>query len=264
MHTKLRKPALSLLVALAAAVGFASHVPAATMPFSNDFSSTGFTNQSTSTGSNFTVGGGNLTWSTTETNLKTGTASELFDNMAGSHFTTSVQFEVTSSTPTGSAAVGFGVFASTSNFGSAAGQHYLLADFAFGSSPGTLRFVKQGSSGTLTGAVNGSALPTTVANTTFTLVLNAAHTTGNIYNMTLSLFDAAGTTQIGTSATATYTTINEPAGGFYHGLRIRRDNSSANTTVKFDNFSVVIPEPASLALLGIGGLLMLGRSRRRS
>ena len=38
--------------------------------------------------------------------------------------------------------------------------------------------------------------------------------------------------------------------------------SDGNERVGVDNLNVVIPEPASLALMGLGGLLVLGRTRR--
>ncbi len=39
--------------------------------------------------------------------------------------------------------------------------------------------------------------------------------------------------------------------------------SSGDTTARFDNFTInAIPEPASLALMGLGGMLVLGRGRR--
>lgn len=53
------------------------------------------------------------------------------------------------------------------------------------------------------------------------------------------------------------------------GLNVLRGTPDTGQTVSggvFDNFSVIngpIPEPASLALLGLGGLVMLGRMRRR-
>lgn len=52
---------------------------------------------------------------------------------------------------------------------------------------------------------------------------------------------------------------NLPSGDNY-GLRI--NNTQGNVEIDIDNLSVAIPEPSSLALVGLGGLAMLGRTRR--
>lgn len=66
----------------------------------------------------------------------------------------------------------------------------------------------------------------------------------------------------GTATTTPVTLIDtDPLGGDYFGYRIRQVNGDDYSIgVNLDNFSIV-PEPASLSLLGLGGLAMLRRRR---
>ena len=245
-----------------------SSVHAATVPFSNDFSSTGFTNQS-----EFTVGSGTLNWSTSSTSSPVAYGTEQFGNLADSTFSASYQFSLSSvGGASGDLALGFGVFASNGALSGGAGNPYLLADYTFssnvGASRGRLRLLEIASSNTGIGT-NGNAQPaasgerTVALNTTYTLRLNVTNTAPNTYNLSLSLFNADGSTQFGSSATATaYSpSWSVPSGGFYLGVRSRVPQSSGTTTMAFDNFAVV-PEP-STGLLLIGGTVLLGLIRRK-
>jgi hypothetical protein len=109
-----------------------------------------------------------------------------------------------------------------------------------------------------TSSVDASKLAV-VLGTTYTLRLSATYS-GSALHMTLGLFDATGTTQIGSSATASDTSL---LSGTNFGFRNRIGLSGGAATIDFDNFSVTstaIPEPSSalpmgcLALFGAVGL----------
>lgn len=80
----------------------------------------------------------------------------------------------------------------------------------------------------------------------------------------LPVFASAGTTQIGTSATATNVFYS---GGDFFGLRSRlprnASSGSAVTTVNFDNFTA-IPEPSSAALMILAALGIAATRNRRA
>jgi hypothetical protein len=194
--------------------------------------------------------------------------------VAGNPFTLETQFTVqqTGNINTNGATLGFGLFASSSTF-SSTGNSYYLADFVYGHSTGTdvgrLRIVALGDTSGFTGntvATNGAADANAAANlsittgTTYTLRLEGSYV-GSTLTMTFGLFDAAGTTQIGTSATASDTS---PLTGTNFGYRNRIGLGGGTSIIDFDNYSITaIPEPSTYALLGGAGALGLALVRRR-
>lgn len=249
-----------------------SLAPAASIPFENDFSSVGF-----STESGFSRHADSETYrrsigGDTQSTLAPAYGTEQFDNHANKSFTSSVQFNFTSqgTLQRYNNHFGFALFGSDPDLSGGAEDPFVQGIFRFGSTwteRGDLFFA--GASGAATS--NGNyladdrhdrmAIP---LNTFYTLVLDVENTGANSYDMTLSLFDAAGTTQLGTSATATgfQPSWTEPSGGFYLGLRTTVDQSGGTTSMVLDNFAV-IPEPSTLALLGIALVGMMLRHRRR-
>lgn len=241
-------------------------------PYENDYSSTGLPNQNGTWSLNAgqyrnTLGSG--------TNVSA-TSSVSITNLDGIAFVMSSQFTINSTATLASNSsftVGFGSFSTTSNFSSgSAGQNYYLSDFTYTgqgtSNPqlGTLRILSLGDSPDGFTSVSGSAI-VSGASTNFAILTGTTYTlklTGTVSNGTLSLafglYDAAGTTQIGTSATATDTT---PLTGDYFGYRNRTGgNTSSSTQISFDNFSVV-PEPGTgvSLTLALTGVIYLFRRR---
>lgn len=234
----------------------------------NDFSSSAFPNESTD--SQWSIGGGTYINSAP---AGASTASFSLTGIRGSDFTMSTQFILSStsvSPSSGVSTVGFGVFGLDSTFtGTAAGNAYYLVDFGYANGMGNpgigrLRVSAQGDTSNVT-SVNGSALdtgrPTNYAilkDVTYTLKLSGTYSGGTL-NMVLGLYDAAGTTQIGTSATLVDTT---PLAGDTFGYR-NRSETAGNTEVSFDNFALQsIPEPSVFALALPAAALIVGRRKR--
>ncbi len=214
-----------------------------------------------------------------QTNSTPTTNSISVTGVAGNSFTLETQFTVQQigTLNTNGTTLGFGLFASSAAFSTTSGNSLYLADFSFANATssstdvGRLRILAQGDTSGFTGntlATNGLA----DANSTFNYLAIEAGTTytlrlqgsiiGSTLNMTLGLFDATGTTQIGTSATASDTS---PLAGEFFGYRNRISQGGSSTIIDFDNYSVTsaIPEPATYALLGGVAALGLALAQRR-
>jgi hypothetical protein len=194
--------------------------------------------------------------------------------IAGTNFTITTQFTVASASTapvnTGVNTIGFGALGGNATFsGDTAPNAYYLADYSYTGGPtatpgdiGRLRILSLGdtsgftatnSLNNLDGATTGFAIQKDV---TYTLKLTGTYT-GSTLNLALGLFDAAGTTQIGTSATAIDTS---PLVGSNFGYR-ERTGTTTTLDVSYDNFSVV-PEPSAALLAGVTGLGLIGIRRR--
>lgn len=195
---------LALAAALIAAPLAAS---AATIPFTNDFSSSGFATQAGFSG----PVSGALTLSASGTSPVIGYGTEQFTNSPGATFSVSTTFNVSSfGNARGDTTIGFVLFANNSGEPGTAGTNYLLADFTFltgTSADGRLRFLSfTGTSNTAVGdnavadANTGNANRAILADTTYTLRVDITHTGTNTYDLSLGLFDASGLNQIGSSA----------------------------------------------------------------
>jgi hypothetical protein len=262
-------------LALLAGLVLASLQPlgAAVIPYTNDFSGTGANTAFTSENTNaeWAVSGGSYVFNYTNTTITPSTASLSITNASATSFTMETQFTVTSNmlnVNSNGATIGFGLFGASTTFaGSGTATSYYLADFSVANStgtPGTLRILSLGDTAGFT-AINGSADDNTgsaalaiVQNTTYTLRLEGTYS-GTTLNMTLGLYDAAGTAQIGSDATASDTS---PLAGTNFGYRNRIGIGTGAFTANFDNFSIV-PEPGTLGLLALGGAAVLAVRRRR-
>ena len=250
--------------------------------YSNDFSGTGsntdFPSETTTTSGSltqtWTVTGGVYRHTNTLTSNVPSSASLPITTAAARSFTVETQFLV-SSTGTVNAGfadtLGFGLFGLDPAFtGTTASNAYYLADFnyAHGTTAtleGGLRILSLGdSAGFVAGPTGlgddnaGSNILAVALGTTYTLRLQVVYV-GPSVNMTLGLFDASGTTQIGTSATASDTS---PLTGTNFGYRNRIPMAGGTASMDFDNY-LITPEPSTaFAALGLGAFLLRRRSNQ--
>jgi hypothetical protein len=264
---------LALGVAVAALTACAPLTArAAAFPYTNDFSGSGAnTDLPNESNTNWTVSGG--TYNTAESGitgqLTTSASVQVTRPTSTTNFVQSTQFRVNSA----NGAFDFFTvgFAALSSVAAPYGGTNYLADFDFADNDtaiGRLRIIDQ-NGGTNTTLINNNdaVAPSAIAlNTTYTLRLTGTYAGSNL-TLTLGVFDAAGTTPIGTPVMATDST---PYAGTHFGYRdaAARTGSSGtvNYNVSFDNFQVV-PEPATgaaAALLGaFAAATLCGRGRRR-
>jgi hypothetical protein len=243
---------------------------AAVIPYTNDFSGTG-TNTAFPTEINdpeWAVTGGSYVFTSINTTTVATVASIPITGSAGVPFTMETQFTVTSAGSPNSNGItlGFGVLGASSGFsGSAPSSAYYLADWqvANSASPGNLRILALGDATGFTNTPvtvdNNVSSPTLAVNlgTTYTLRLEGVYV-GSTLNLTLGIYDSTGTTQIGSSATASDTS---PLTGTNFGYRNRVGIGGGTFSTNFDNFSVV-PEPTAAGLLALGGTLVMALRRR--
>lgn len=267
----MKTPVTLLALVLCAA---ALPVGAATFPYTNDFSgdgaNTAFTHETTDAEWSLLDGAYRNTF--TNSTVTPTVASISITGVAGNTFTIETQFTVRSigNINANGATLGFGFFANSSSFNSTGGDSYYLADFSFANSSSTnvgrLRILALGDTTgfTATDSIaddNSGANFAITENTTYTLRLEGSYV-GATLNMTLALFDATGTTQIGTTAVASDTS---PLSGEFFGYRNRIGLGGGSTIVDFDNYSVTtpVPEPSAYALIGGVGALGLALALRR-
>lgn len=247
---------------------------AATFPYANDFSGTGantaFTTETTNAEWALNNGAYRNTYSNSA--ITPTTASLSVTGAAGNPFTLETQFTVqqTGNFNTNGATLGFGLFASSATF-STTGNSYYLADFQYANTTttnvGKLRILSLGDATGFTAADSvaddntGTATLAITTGTTYTLRLEGTYAEGGSLSMTLGLFDAAGTTQIGTFATAS---DSSPLMGDFFGYRNRIGLGGGTSIIDFDNYSIAaIPEPSTYALLGGIAALGLALAQRR-
>jgi hypothetical protein len=270
------KPNASLRsILLLTALTLPMALPAAVIPYTNDFSGSGGNTAFPNTTGTWNLSGGSYQASmATGTNLTT-TATQQITNADGQSFVMSTQFSLSSAAtlPSNqSFTLGFGAFGTSQSFSSAGANSLYLADFTYSGtgtanpSLGTLRILSLNDSTDFTSTAasaldSGATAPLAIKlDTVYTLQLTGVFTDGDL-SLTLSLYNAAGTTQIGTSATAA---DGSPLTGDYFGYRNRNSGNvtTGTSTIAYDNFSLIaVPEPATSLAFGVGAAVLLFRRR---
>ena len=83
---------------------------------------------------------------------------------------------------------------------------------------------------------------------------------GDVVPVTLEFDFATGLASVSAGGdTAVSTTVD--LGASFDSFALRQSNSSSDETITVDNI-VITPEPASMALVGLGSLMMVGRRRK--
>lgn len=270
---------IHLPLAALALCGALARSEAATIIYTNDFSGAGSNTALPNeiVDAEWTLTGGSYVNNVSNNSNTAQVASIPITNAdPGVDFTIETQLTVSSYGTTvanGVQTVGFGVLGATSNFaGSAPSSSYYLADWVVtnggGSAApvGSLRLFALGDSSGFSASAfaiaDGSPIGNRAADldTTYTLRLEGAYSGGTL-QLTLSVWDAAGTTQIGGSTTATDAS---PLTGDFFGYRNRYTiTTGGTTTVSFDNLGVV-PEPGTVTMFGLGlGIFLVRLHRRR-
>ena len=152
--------------------------------------------------------------------------------------------------------VGFAALATTSNLGSAS---YYLADV---SQSGGMRFrvFTDGGAAGADSAVNttGTGIGNIAIDETITLTLTGTYDLGGALTLALTAFDGTNSQTITLAAP-----IASPFAGTNFGYRNRSNTDADPMTVQLDNFSInAVPEPGSVALLGLGLAGAVIRRRR--
>ena len=189
---------------------------------------------------------------------------ETFDLNAGESLTVSQEgfFDAQSRTATGTGTPFIRVgLTDTPSTGFGSGNFVQGSILSSNDASGTFLQVQAGEDSPFT---TGSPVVLT-DDTWYRLVVDFLGTGGNDVQITANLFNigsdgtSAATLVPGGTLTDTFTAPNiiaDPT--LFAGFKT--DATSGGEVL--DNFSVVIPEPASLALLGLGGLCLMGRRKR--
>ena len=270
---RVRTGATLALFGVGLAAASASPAVAATFPYTNDFSGVGantdFPNE----------GGGTTPW-----NVSGGTYNVVDSNItgqvnttasipvtgrptgAGQAFVQSTQFTVNNFTGTPNFMT-FG-FATLSSVAAPYGSsNYYLSDLSFADDTvelGRLRILTQGTANAdfVQGSNNDAVDPTAlVVGTTYTLRLTGTYNGTGGLSMTLQLLDATGTTQIGSSVSASDPTPWAGDNFGYRNAGARVGTAMMSYNVSFDNFQVV-PEPGTAAALAVACGAFVRRRRR--
>jgi hypothetical protein len=261
-------PAALSLAGLALLAGL-QPASAALIGYANDFSATGFPTETPD--SEWAVTGGSYVNTYSKTDYSPSSASIPITDAAGVDFVMETQMRISSvgNFNSNGATLGLALFSLTPEFsGTNAASAYYLADWMVGTSgtAGRLRILSLGESNGFSSTEGiaddnlGSTNLAITLDTTYTLRVTGTFS-GSTLSMTFGVYDAAGTTLIGTTATATDTS---PLAGTHFGYRNRIGIGSGTVTTHFDNFSIV-PEPGAATLLSLGAasLLLLLRRRRQ-
>ena len=175
-------------------------------------------------------------------------------NAVGSSFRVATEFTVDEFTTAGTSTLnlGLGILSNTANL-SDNNQYRVLFTLAATSNVGRITIQEGGT----TVATSAAALPVTL-DVPYTLSVDVTYAGAN---PTLAAVVTQGTNTI----TAAYTDTASPFAGQFFGYRtaVNAVGGSVSENIDYDNFSVTVPEPGSIASVGVVGLALARRSRRR-
>lgn len=177
-------------------------------------------------------------------------------------FLISTEFKLDLADTKSSITIGFGALGSTSTFGGGSSAPYYLADLVVadgGAALGRLRILEvAGSNDTFAQKVSTVALNW---EDTYRLTLQGTYV-GGALNMSLTLVNlTTPDPETGSAIDTISGTDPTPLTGTHFGYR-NRTNDAGEVQVKFDNFTVAVPEPSTVGLLGLGVVGLLARRRR--
>jgi hypothetical protein len=266
MKTFVQQSFYALTAATALGLGASVASAAVTVPYVNNFS-TSVSDFTENTDAQWTLNTSAGVYNNTYTAVNTtvvSTSSVQTASLAGaSPFTLSTSFRLNSFDNTQvnrSIAIGMGLLAGNATFSGGATNPYYQVSIVAGSAltgddaPGMMRIVKVDAATTFlkTGSLVAGPLST---NVWYDMTVVGTYNPSGDLILSFTVTNTSTPTQ---TLTLTTDPLTSPLDGQHFGYRQRVRNADVN--VDFNEFAL-IPEPASLGLLGLGGLMMLRRRR---
>jgi len=229
---------------------------AATFPFSEDFDSGSAPDFTFVPAADvWSVGSGVLTGNTTGADTLSTAAVQITNAPAGANLVVSTTLRAT--TFDGNSDAGIAAFGDDATFDFIAGVGHYLADFKPSGDFRILRIETLANITTIADSIADGVAPFSFdTSDTYTLTLEATYS-GSDLDLTFTIDDPTG------GAVSISGTDTVPLTGQYFGPRQRTSGPGIETLVaEYDNFSVAIPEPSSMALVALSLVGMVSLRKR--